>query len=190
MEPLSKCKESQPLLSSSFVPSLQTSCTRKDHRFLKHICLPSKAAIVLVCLAVVMGALHAVFECVFVIIAVILVGSQYVPESVAIFTSYLVMAISVFLYPLSGFIVDVKYGRFGVMFVSMCFIVISLVFLSVAVSIVLVHPYARIPFPWSHSKTILFFVLVTLYGIPFRIGLTCYNANLVLINLWRHQVNI
>ena len=183
MEPLFRCKESEPLLSSSFVPNLQTLRVQKDHRFLKHICLPSKAAIVLVCLAVVMGALHAVFECVFVFIAVVLVGSRYIRESVAIFASYLVMAITVFLYPMSGFIADVKYGRFRVMFASMCFIVISLVFLLVAVSIVLVHPYTRIPFPWSHFNTVLFFVLITLYGMLFGIGLTCYYANFVQFGL-------
>ena len=184
MEPLSRHEESQSLLSSSFASTVQTSHTlQSDHKCLKHICLPSKAAIILVCLAVVIGALHAVFVCVFVFIAVILVGGQYIPESVAIFTSYLVMAVTVFLYPLSGFIADVKYGRFRVMVASMCFIVISLLFMSGAISIYLVHPYTRIPFPWSNAKTGLFFVLVVLYGMLFGAGLICYYANFVQFGL-------
>ena len=69
MESLSSCDESQPLLLPSSVGRTKNSRRANTHQFLNDICLPSKAAVVLVCLAVVVGAVHAVFTYVFAFIA-------------------------------------------------------------------------------------------------------------------------
>ena len=172
MESLSSCDESQPLLLPSSVDRTQNSHRAKTHHFLKDICLPSKAAVVLVCLAVVVGAVHAVFSCVFVFIAGYLGSGKYISESVAIFASYLEMTMAVFLYPLSGFIADIKYGRCKVMIASMTCIVVSLVFLSGAGGLLLVYPL-------SHAEVISFFILIALFGALFVIGLISYSANFI-----------
>ena len=131
MEPSLRYEEGQPLLPrvSSVADGQQSHNKRKkfNNQILKDICLPSKAAVLLVCLTVVIGALHAVFTCVFVACAVYVVGGKYINQSAAICLSYLVMAMAVFVYPVSGFIADVKYGRYGVLRCSMCLITVSLV---------------------------------------------------------------
>ena len=181
MEPSSGGEENQPLLLASIV-GCQQSHKRKNHRFLKDICVPSKAAVVLVCLAVVIGALHAVFTCVFVAAAVYFIGGKYINQSAAICLSYLVMIMAVFVYPVSGFIADVKYGRYRVLCTSMCLITISLIFMLGAVAVVLVDPYAAFS-PWSHSKAGCFFVFTALFGAFFGIGWISYYANFIQFGL-------
>ena len=183
MESLSSCDESQPLLLPSSVGRSKMSHRANTHHFLKDICLPSKAAVVLVCLAVVVGAVHAVFTCVFTFIAIFFIGGKYISESVAIFASYLGMTLAVFLYPLSGFVADIKYGRYRVMFASMTCIVISLVFMSGASGLLLAHPYASSPFQWSHVKIVLLFILIVLFGASYAIGLISYFANFIQFGL-------
>lgn len=146
MEPSSSCEENQPLLSLSSAGGPH-SFKRKNGQFLRDICLPSKSAILLVCLAVVIGTLHALFECVLVVSAIYLVGGKYINESVAICLSYFGMAMIVLLYPVCGFIADVKYGHYRVFCASMCLMTISLVFMLGAVGLILVDPDAIYPLP-------------------------------------------
>ena len=176
-----RCEEDQPLLLSSVAGGLQ-SHKRKNNHFIKDICLPSKAAVLLVCLAVVIGALHAVFTCIFVASAVYFVGGMYINQSAAICLSYLVMAMAVFVYPVSGFIADVKYGRYRVLRCSMCLITISLVFMLGATAVVLVDPYSAFS-PWSHSKASCFFVFIAFFGAFFGIGWIIYYANFIQFGL-------
>lgn len=92
MESSLRHEEDQPLLLSSVAGGQQSHNKRKkfNNQILKDICLPSKAAVLLVCLTMVIGALHAVFTCVFVACAVYFVGGKYINQSAAICLSYLV----------------------------------------------------------------------------------------------------
>ena len=181
MEPSSGGEENQPLLLSA-IAGYQQSHNRKNHQLLKDICIPSKAAVVLVCLAVVLGVLHAIFTCIFVASAVYFVGGKYISQSAAICLSYLGMVMAVFMYPVSGFIADVKYGRYRVLCTSMFLIAISLVFMLGGISVILVNPYATFS-PWSYSKAVCFFVFIALFGAFFGIGWISYYANFIQFGL-------
>lgn len=114
------------------LPSVVTDQSPSAQRFscqhLTSICPPTKAASVLVCLAVVIGAVQVIFTCVFVLVAIFVVGER-ISESLAITLSYLAMVIGVALYPISGFLADVIFGRYRMIVVSVCCIVISFIFI-------------------------------------------------------------
>jgi peptide/histidine transporter 3/4 len=182
METSLRYEESQPLLRSPVAGSGRSAYKRKSNQFLKNVCLPSKATALLVCLAVVIGALHAVFTCLFVACGIYFVGGEYINQSVAICLSYLVMSLAVFIYPMSGFIADVKYGRYRVLRCSVCLITISLIFMLGCTAVVLADPYATFS-PWSHLKLSCFFVFLALFGAFFGIGSIIYYSNFIQFGL-------
>ncbi len=71
------------------------------------------------------GTVHAIFTCVFVLIAILVV----IDEPLAISLSYLAMVIGVALYPTSGFLADVIFGRYRMIVTSVCCIVVSFIFI-------------------------------------------------------------
>ena len=181
MEMSVRHQENQPLLLPS-VAGDQQSHQRKSNQCLKDVCLPSKAAALLVCLAVVIGALHAVFTCLLVACGVYFVGGKYINQSAAICLSYLGMSMAVFVYPASGFVADVRFGRYRVLRVSMCLIAVSLVFMLGCTVVVLVDPYAVFS-PWSHLKASGFLVFTALFTAFFGIGWIIYYSNFIQFGL-------
>ena len=181
METSSRCKENQPLVQPSVAGS-QRSYKRRSSQFLKDICLPSKATVLLVCLALVIGTLHAVFTCLFVACGVYFIGGKYINQSAAICLSYLGMSMAFFVFPVSGFVADVKCGRCRGLRCSMCLFAISLIFMLGATAVVLVDPYSAFS-PWSHIKASLFLIFVAIFGAFFGIGWIIYYSNFILFGL-------
>ena len=70
------CEETRPLLFPSSVTNESLSSQRLSCEFLKSICPPSKAAGVLICLAVVVGTMHAALMCIFAFVAIFFVGTN------------------------------------------------------------------------------------------------------------------
>ena len=184
----SSCGECQPLLSpSSLSPSsnlsLLYSCTHFCYQLLKHIYLPSKAAVVLICLAVVVGAINTIFSVSSVLAAVVVVGGHHIDESLAIFISYVFISTAVILYPVSGFLADVFCGRYRVVMISMCFFIVSFVLLS-GVAVLVVNSDLYLFFlRWSHVKVVFFVLLVVLFWLMFGIGGRSYYANFIQFGL-------
>ena len=178
METSSRCEENQMLLPPS-VAGGQRFYKIRSSQFLKD---PSKATVLLVCLAVVIGTLHAVFTCLFVACGVYFVGGEYINQSAAICLSYLGMTMAVFVFPVSGFVADVKYGRYRVLRCSMCLFTISLIFMLGSTAVVLVDPYSAFS-PWSHIKTSLFWVFIAIFGAFFGIGWIIYYSNFIQFGL-------
>ena len=188
----SRCGEIQPLLSPSHLSPSSASnnqsfhhyrCTHFCYQLLKHICLPSKAAFVLICLAVVVGAIDTIFSSLCVLAAILVVGYFIADESLAIFVFFLFSAIAVILYPVSGFLADVFCGRYRVIMISMCFFIASFVLLSGAAAIVLVSSDMYIFSDWSLVKVVFFMVLAVFFGLTFGIGVRCYYANIIQFGL-------
>ena len=176
-------RESRPLLSPTSGTARPSSNHRRTrhHPFLRHICLSSKPAIALICLSVVIGALHTIYTCLFVYVT-FMIGNQHDTESTTIVITYLAMTIAVFLYPLSGFFADIVCGRYRLMVVSMGFVIFSfIIFLCVVLLVLLNH--GAILFDFSRVSDILFIILVALFGIFFGIGLITYYANFVQFGL-------
>ena len=170
-----RASESNPLLLPSSRDEL--SYSKCSCQLLEHTCLPSKAAIVLICLAAVVGAMHTIFACVFAFGAVI-VASQYIPESATVTISYLAMTITVVLYPVSGFFADVVYGRYKVMIFSMCLIVVSFILYFGAATLVVVSS-TSFPLSLSYANTIVIILLIVLFGLTFAMGYISYYANYI-----------
>ena len=182
VDPPSSSEESHPLLLPSAVSNESSSSQRFSYQLLKHICLPSKAANVLVCLAIVVGAMYAIFSCLFVLVAVSVVGGKYIDVTLAIILSYLAMTIAVFLYPLSGFVADVILGRYRVMVISMCCIVLSFFFILGSIALIL-HDLKSFPFNWPKSSIILLIVLASSFCLTFGVGVVAYHANFIQFGL-------
>ena len=177
--------ESLPLLSPSSISSnssLRYRCTHYCYQLLKHICLPSKAAVVLICLAVVVGAINTIFSVLSVIAAVLFVSDHYIDESLAFFVSYLFITMAVILYPVSGFLADVFCGRYRVVMISMCFFIVSFILLSGAAALVLVSSNLY-PLHWSYIKVIFFKLLTILFWLTFGVGVRSYHANFIQFGL-------
>jgi hypothetical protein len=135
-------------------------------------------ASVLVCLGVVVGAVHAIFTCIFVLVAIFVVG-EHINEPLAISLSYLAMVIGVALYPISGFLADVIFGRYRMIVASVCCIVVSFVFIFGAI-IVLSLIYLRPPtHSFSQPQIVMLVILATLFCLTFGIGVVAYATSYV-----------
>ena len=178
----SSSDESHPLLLPSAVTDGSSFSQRLSCQLLKHVCLPSKAANVLVCLSVVVGAMLAIFTCLFVLVAVCVVGGQYIDVTLAIILSYVAMMITVFLYPLSGFVADVILGRYRVMLISMCCIILSFPFILGSITLVL-QDLKNFPFNWPKSSIILLIVFASCFCLTFGVGVVAYHANFIQFGL-------
>ena len=175
-------RENCPLLSPSALGSASPNGSTYKLNQLRRLCLPSKAAVLLVILAVVIGALRAIFTCVFALSAFLVVGGEYIDESLAIFITYLAMTIVVVLYPLSGFLADVVCGRYRVVVISVCIITVSFVFMLGAAALLIVNPYL-LPQLWSHTSFVLFVFFIAFFGVTFGVGSIIYTANFVQFGL-------
>ena len=101
MSLLSCAGESQSLLSPLSIPAPNESYpnSRLRHQLLGRVCLPSKPAIVLICLAVVVGAVQKIFSVMCGAIFLFVVGGHYVSELWAVIISYLLLSMTVFFVP-------------------------------------------------------------------------------------------
>ena len=183
----SSCDESQPLLLPSSVPnetSFRNQSSHMNFKLLKHICLPSKAAVLLICLAVVVGAVHTIFvvSSVLVVETVFVLGGHYINGSLTIITSFLAIIIAVVLFPVSGFIADVFCGRYRVMMISMCLFIISFVLMLGATTPFLACLSLSL-LSLSHVKAVFYVLLVALFVFAFGIGLVIYYANFIQFGL-------
>ena len=179
----SSCEESQPLLLPSVLKKSSSSVCYYQRYFSnchswRHVCLPSKPAILLVCLTVVVSAIYKIFFILCVTAAVAIVSENHINKALAIFIAYLLGLLAVLLYPISGFVADVFCGRFRVLVISMCLFIVSFLLLICATILILMNP-ELFPLQWSHSIAVLFALIIVLYGVTFGIGAVIYYANYI-----------
>ena len=176
--------EDQSLLSPLGTPTQNESYPKSQSKcqLLRRVCLPSKPAIVLICLAVVVGAVQKIFYIMCGAIFLFVIGGHYVSELWAVIIYYLLLLLTVILYPASGFLADVFCGRFKIMMISVCLYIISFAFLPVALGLVLTSPQLY-PFYWSNVKLICFSVIILCFSLAFYLGITSYRANFVQFGL-------
>ena len=94
----------------------------KKSRSCQHLCLPSKAAILIIFWTAFVGTLY---NYVLLLAATIVDTTQISPDnsiSANAYLPYTILAFVSMLYPLSGFIADVYCGRLKVVAVGLCFI--------------------------------------------------------------------
>ena len=175
-------EETHPLLFPSAVTDESLSNQRSSCQLVKSIFLPYKAANVLICLAVLVGSMYAIFTCLYILIAVCIMGGKFIDVSYAIILSYLAMMIAVFLYPLSGFVADDILGRYRVMVIAICSIVVSFIFI-VSSIIFIVLNLDSFPFMWSKAQIVVLIVFACSFCLTFGIGVVAYHANFIQFGL-------
>ena len=148
---------------------------------LKHLCLPSKAAILILCWTAMVGmGYYALVD-----FAAMLIAAR-VPQFSGILIydvlSYATLAFVMIFYPLSGFIADVCCGRLKAVKVSlvMLFIFLLLAIIAVIVSVTMKHHNL---YSFTHNQGILVIILASLSLLAFIIGLVGYQANVIQLGL-------
>ena len=148
---------------------------------LKHLCLPSKAAILILLWTAIAGIVYygAVD-----IAAVIIVGHTDHYTGMLMFDAllYAMLAVIMIFYPLSGFITDVCCGRLKTIVISliMLFNVVILVSIAMVVSSTM---KSHDLYHFTHNRGILVVILASLSLLSFIIGLIGYQANFIQLGL-------
>ena len=151
----------------------------------KYLCLPSKAAVLIIIWTTVVGAAFSFIKD---FMAFFVVSSKYShihDVGTVDLIPYAILAVMMMFYPLSGFIADVWCGRFKTVMVSMSLIFISLLFAMIASSINLetMLSGAHLKFTSHNSKTIIMLIILVLSLLCFLTGIVGYQANYIQLGL-------
>ena len=178
--------ETQPLLPqpSTDAQSLQEK-VKKVCCWPKHICLPSKAAILIILWTAVVGTVYIFITGA---TAASIMTSKYAHTfDVGVIGSIpqVVLAVIMTFYPLSGFIADVCCGRFKIVIISINLILVSIVMICVMALILTgEHIDNHISVSYLlHKEGILILLLSLVAVIFFIVGLTGYQANIIQFGL-------
>ena len=171
--------ESSHLLVNTASEDSSSLCQQKSVciscPLLKHLCLPSKAAILILLWTAVVGTVYyaAIFA------GALLTMSLSNPSiSLSTYDSlpYATLAMVMMFYPLSGFITDVCCGRVKTIVISLICLLILVLLLSLGLSVsqtVTLHDFSSL-----HHNQGIFVIIVGLFSlIVFVIGLVGYQAN-------------
>ena len=147
----------------------------------KYLCLPSKAAILILLWTVIVGTMYYIFMG---LAAVIQITNSQISISFSVYDPlpYAIFTIIMMFYPLSGFIADVCCGRLKTVVVSLVILLFSLIILLIAI-ILVEKTNSNLIHPLSNNKGILIVVLGFLLLISFIIGLAGYHSNFIQLGL-------
>ena len=148
----------------------------------KHLCLPSKAAILILLWTAIVGTMYYVFMG---LAAVLQINDSQLNTNFSAYDSlpYAILALIMMFYPLSGFIADVCCGRLKTVVVSLILLLSCLIILLIGMllGVETIHP------PFNHllnsNQGILVVVLGFLSLLSFMIGLAGYHANFIQLGL-------
>ena len=169
----------EPLLSQGQQKSSKT-CSYK------YLCLPSKAAILIIFWTVVVGA---VYNLVLLLAVAIVDTNPLFSHDISISANeclpYAILALISLFYPLSGFIADVCCGRLKVVAVSLCFILTFVLLLCFSIIVMLTGNSHSLTSDmiFHQTKETIVFILIPVSLIIFFIGLAGYQANMIQLGL-------
>ena len=161
-------------------PLLQQPRNTRKEEFACHskcLCLPSKAAILIILWTAVIGTVYTIFVCTFV---VGISGVMHSKTSFVVYDSipYSILAVVMTFYPVSGFIADVCCGRFKVIIASLICITLSLILLCLTTLIGYLKQYGTGSLLIKQEGTLIVLVLVL-----FTTGLIGYQSNFIQLGL-------
>ena len=170
--------ESQPLLQS--LTTLQK--IRAKTYICGHLCLPSKAAILVIMWTAVVGTVYSL------ITTVVAMNNLDGPHHYKTHTQtsgsmlYVYLALTMLVYPISGFIADVRCGRYKVITVSLSFITTSIVLLCTIVFIFSGNFNNQLyDSVLKHDIPLQVAVIVAIFF--FTVGIIGYQANFIQFGL-------
>ena len=157
-------------------------------RLCKVLCIPSKAAILIIIWTATIGILYN-FLLGFAV--AVTYSNTQTGISISMFDSltYAILAIIMIFYPLSGFIADVYCGRLRTVFVSMCLLLCSMIIACLVELIITLYPhydltkYQRISLLVTSFPGVLVILLFLISLLAFVVGLTGYQANFIQLGL-------
>ena len=148
----------------------------------KHLCLPSKAAILILLWTAVVGIVYYTAIYVGVILTTAL-SNPNISLTTFDFLPYAILAIIMMFYPLSGFIADVCCGRLKTIAISLIFLLIMVILISLGLSVFQTIDLHNIISSLRHNQGILVIIIGFLTLISFVIGLVGYQANFIQLGL-------
>ena len=147
----------------------------------KYLCLPSKAAILILLWTIVVGATyHNVVG-----FSALLVLSNPTPNTTLSEYEplpYAILTIVMMFYPLSGFIADICCGRLKIVIVSLMFLLCCWILVVLGLVVSEIIPHISIHTFWQ-NQGILLDILVTCSLLAFVVGLAGYQANYIQLGL-------
>ena len=155
----------------------------------KHLCLSSKAAILIILWATVVGTAYTFIQD---IVAVSILGSRYAhSEDVAILDliPYVTLTLIMIFYPLSGFMADVCCGRFRTAMFSLTLMLFSFMLLGAACSIAFysvvsnARPTLNHGLQPQYEELVALIILLSLVLVLFITGLVGFQANYIQLGL-------
>ena len=154
---------------------------------LKNLCLPSKAAALILLWTANVGMMyHTVMTTVSAVVA-LFIQQPNSALSMCAPLPYALFAIVMMFYPLSGFIADVCCGRLKTVVVSLVLLLISNVFILLGISVfqTMTHQNLR---SLVLNQGIVVLILAVLSLLTFVVGLVGYQANFIIqLGLDQHQ---
>ena len=152
----------------------------------KHLCLPSKAAILILLWTAIVGVTYHNLVGFF---AVLVLGIQRPNTTLSVYEplSYAILALVMMFYPLSGFIADVCCGRLKAVVISLFLMLSFFIGILVALSLVSivskpnVHNFHILEHNLGITCIIIILAIISL--LAFIIGLAGYQANFIQLGL-------
>ena len=178
-----KGESTRLLVNTASSTDLSSSIRQKRISYfpLKHLYLPSKAAILILFWTVIVGLIyHATLDFTAVLIAVN--TRNYTGILTYDILSYATLALVMIFYPLSGFIADVCCGRLKTVKISIIVLLIFIVLVTITVMVSkTMHHYDVYSF--THNQGIIVVILASLSLLVFIIGLVGYQANVIQLGI-------
>ena len=147
----------------------------------KRLCLPSKAAILILLWTIIVGAIYNNLVG-FSALIVMSIAPSNTNLSVYDPLPYAILAMVMMFYPLSGFIADVCCGRLKTVVVSLIFLLSCWILVSISIA-VLDSMSGHVSLRITHDQGILMIILGMLSLFAFIIGLAGYQANFIQLGL-------
>ena len=153
----------------------------------KHLCLPSKAAVLILFWTAVVGTVYNVVLILAAVIADTWSLSPDISISANYYLPYAILAFVSMLYPLSGFVADVYCGRLKAVLTGLCLIFTFILLLCLVEILVLIKPHSLGFYEYSvtvhYTEGIMACILIALALLVFVIGLVGYQANVIQLGL-------
>jgi hypothetical protein len=175
--------EASPLLSRFNSHQLQ------NLKLSKYLCLSSKAAILIILWATVVGTAYTLIQD---LVAVSILGSRYAHiADVAILDliPYVTLTLVMIFYPLSGFIADVCCGRFRTVMFSLTLMLLCFMLLGIACILAFYETESNSIFTLNrglqpqYEESIAGIILLSFVLALFIIGLVGFQANYIQLGL-------
>ena len=186
-QPVGSPSETQPLLSPIAMPTLRERLNRMCV-LPRHLCLPSKAAVLILFWSAIVGTGYTLAKDTTVAIGVVLAqdnGHKYGNVLVNILIPYVCLALVMLLYPLSGFMADIWCGRYKSVIISMCILMCSFIGFAIGCTLNLINDIDHINRRSELHKVgqDLLIAVVVLAFLLFIIGLSGFQANFIQLGL-------